>query len=68
MMVVPQFCRVTLTYILIIKETQHLINTHKQVAGPVLNQSSANWLLQTWTPLKINNMTYNNNTFIVLNH
>ena len=31
-MVVSQFCRVTLTYILIIKETQDLINTHKQIA------------------------------------
>ena len=67
MMVVPKFCRVTLTYILIIKETQHLINTHKQVAGPLSNQSSANWLLQTWPPLNINNITCNKNTFMVLN-
>ena len=63
----PQFCIVTLTYILIIKETKYLINTHKHVAGPLSNQSSANWLLQTWPPLKVNNMSCNKNTFIVLN-
>ena len=46
-MAVPQFCIVTMTYILMIKEIQDVISTHKQGAGQIRPQQTCPKLNQT---------------------